>query len=58
MVSEVAKKYNLPSKPPVITTADLDEITANVIEKCRAELEAADAAECASLAHASEIWTC
>jgi len=36
----------------------LEEMTVSTIESRIDDLEAADAGVCASLAHASEVWTC
>jgi hypothetical protein len=59
MISEVARIYKLPAAPPNMSDPKvLDSITVSVIESCIDDLEAADAGVCASLAHASEIWTC
>lgn len=58
IISEVARIYKLPSEPPNISDPTvLDSVTASVMESCMDDLEAADAGACASLAHASEIWT-
>jgi len=58
IIDEVAKMYNLTTSPPDISDPDvLDGIIAGALDRCMSDLEAAERAENASMAHACEIWT-
>ena len=58
IISEIAKRYNLPSSLPDISDPKvLEKINVRVLEDCMEDLEAAERIESASMAHAHEVWT-